>query len=580
MKTEEMSLIKRISVAGKKQKADLVVKNGKIVNVFTGEIMEGDVAIVDGVIVGIGQYEGKNTLDLEGRYIVPGLLDGHVHIESTMLSPREFAKVLLQHGVTSAITDPHEIANVAGTDGLDYMLTSSDQLPMDIFVMLPSSVPATSFETNGATLEDRHLAPYYANSKVLGLAEVMDYPSVANTEKSMMEKLISAQFKHIDGHASGLDRVGLNVYAAAGIRTDHESITLEEAKDRLDVGMYLMIREGSVCKNLDALLPVVTLRNSKRCVFVTDDMLIDDLVDNGSVDHIVRLAIQKGLDPITAIQMATINTAECFNLRDRGAIAPGYKADFFVTDDLRNLSIHAVYKDGICVVEQGKLAEHLFPETNSTSDQIKSLPMINVKEVSQKDFEISLSSELCNIIEIIPNQIVTNHCKEKVEIHNGLFQPSVTKDHLKLAVIERHRGTGNIGLGIVKGFKFNKGAIATTVAHDSHNIVIVGSSDEDMIVALQRVIQNDGGLVVVSDQEVVASLPLPIAGLMSDKKYEVVYDNIQTLNQALNKIGFQEQFNPFLTLSFLTLSVVPNLKLTDKGLFDFNTFDHIPIEVS
>lgn len=573
-------LIKRISVAGKKEKADLVIKNGKIVNVFTGEYMEGDIAIVDGYIAGIGQYEGKETMDIEGRYIVPGFIDGHVHIESTMLSPKEFSKVLLQHGVTSAITDPHEIANVAGTTGLDYILDSSEELPMDIFVMLPSSVPATSFESNGATLEDHHLAPYYKHPKVLGLAEVMDYPSVLHTEEAMINKLVTAQSKHIDGHASGIDREGLNVYATAGIRTDHESITLEEAKDRLDLGMYLMIREGTVCKNLDALLPAVTARNSKRCLFVTDDMLIDDLVEEGSVDHIVRLAIQKGLDPITAIQMVTINTAECFGLRDRGAIAPGFIADFVVLDSIEEIAIHAVYKDGICITKDGQLQSQLFPESNSELSSVTLLPDINAKGIMKKDLEIALSSELCHIIEIIPNQIVTNHLIERVEIQKGLFQPSTAKDHMKLAVIERHNATGNVGLGIVKGFQFTKGAIATTVSHDSHNITIVGTSDEDMLIAYEAIMQNNGGLVIVSDQEVMATLPLPIAGLMSDQRYEMVYEQLKTLNGALSSIGFQESFNPFLTLSFLTLSVVPNLKLTDRGLFDFNKFDHIPIQAN
>lgn len=579
MGNDELSLKKRIAVAAKRVKADLVVKNGKIVNVFTGEIMEGDIAIVDGVIAGIGHYEGVETLDVEGRMIVPGFIDGHVHLESTMLSPTEFAKVLLQHGVTAVITDPHEIANVAGTTGIDYMLKGSGRLPLDIFVMLPSCVPSTSFESSGAILEESHLTPYYRHPQVLGLAEVMDYPSVLHTEPSMMKKLAAAQHKHIDGHASGVDREGLNIYPAAGIRTDHECITAEEAKDRLDLGMYLMIREGTACKNLDALLPAVTMRNSKRCLFVTDDKLLDDLIDEGSVDHIVRLAIKRGLDPITAIQMVTVNAAECFSLRNRGALAPGYIADFVVVDDLEQLPIHAVYKAGECVVRQGKLERQLFPEPVSGSSGRSSLPKMNAKAVLLQDFQIPLSAELCNIIEIIPGQIVTHHRTETVELSGGFFQPSVSKDQMKLAVIERHHATGNIGLGIVKGFRLKKGAIATTVAHDSHNIVIVGASDEDMLAAYKQIIKNEGGLAVVSDQEVIASLPLPIAGLMSDQPYEAVYGSLNELNQALHTIGFDEDFDPFLTLSFLTLPVVPNLKLTDKGLFEFHSFRHIPVQV-
>lgn len=576
MRTPEEKLIRRIAVAGKREPADLVVKNGTIVNVFTGATMKGDVAIADGAIVGIGRYEGMEVADAEGRYLVPGLIDGHVHIESTMLTPSEYAKVSLLHGVTTAITDPHEIANVAGTRGIDYMLNDAAGVPMDLFVMLPSSVPATPYETSGATLAASDLAPYLPHPGVLGLAEVMDYPAVRDAEPSMIGKLAASRAAHIDGHAAGIDRDGLNVYGAAGIRTDHEGISAEEAQDRLDLGFYLMIREGTVCKNLDALLPVVNERTARRCLFVTDDMLPDDLVDEGSVDHVVRLAIAKGLDPVTAIQMTTINAAECFGLRDRGAIAPGYAADFLVVGDLARLSIRDVYKNGVRVVEDGKLVERHFPDTGR--DGGAALPKIRTKDVAPDDFAIPLTSPRCNVIGIVPNQIVTRHLAEDVDVENGKFRASTAKDQLKLAVIERHRATGNIGLGIVKGFKFKKGAIATTVAHDSHNIVIVGASDEEMTVAFRHLVGIGGGLVVVADGQVVAALPLPVAGLMSDQGYETVYDNVKALNEALGAIGFDEPFNPFLTLSFLTLPVVPSLKLTDMGLFEFGSYGHIPVQ--
>lgn len=576
MRTPEEKLIRRIAVAGKREPADLVVKNGTIVNVFTGAAMAGDVAIADGVIVGIGRFDGKEVVDAQGRYLVPGLIDGHVHIESTMLTPREFAKVSLLHGVTTAITDPHEIANVAGTDGIDYMLRDAAGVPMDLFVMLPSSVPATPFETSGAKLAAGDLAPYLSHPGVLGLAEVMDYPAVRDADPVMIGKLVSSRDAHIDGHAAGIDREGLNVYGAAGIRTDHEGITAEEAQDRLDLGFYLQIREGTVCKNLDALLPVVNERTSSRCLFVTDDMLPDDLVDEGGVDHVVRLAIAKGLDPIVAVQMATINAAECFRLRDRGAIAPGYVADFLVVDDLSRLSIRAVYKNGVRVAEDGKLIERHFPSADR-ADGV-TLPNIRAKDVAQDDLAIPLASPRCNVIGIVPNQIVTRHLVEEADVENGLFRASTAKDQLKLAVVERHRATGNIGLGIVKGFNFKRGAIATTVAHDSHNIVIVGASDADMTAAFSHLVRIGGGLAIACDGQVVAALPLPVAGLMSDQSYEAVYENVKTLNEALGEIGFEEPFNPFLTLSFLTLPVVPSLKLTDLGLFEFRSYGHIPVQ--
>lgn len=571
-------LKKRIEVAGKKRPADLVVKEGKILNVFTGEFIEGDVAVVDGVIAGIGTYDGHETIDAKGKIIVPGFIDGHVHIESSLLVPREFAKVALVHGVTAVVTDPHEIGNVAGTDGIQYMLDDAKQLPMDIFVMLPSCVPTTPYETNGARLDAEQLQPFLANPEVLGLAEVMDFPSVAAGNKIMLDKIAMTYDygRIIDGHAAGLKRDDLNIYMSAGIRTDHECINRKEAKDRLDLGMYLMIREGTVAKNLDALFPVVTPQNSRRCLFVTDDKLIDDLVEEGSVDHVVRLAIKKGLDPVTAIQMVTLNTAECFGLRHLGAIAPGYQADFLLLDDIETISIHQVYKKGKCIVNQGKLMEKEFTTSAVAGRDVHFT--INTKGVALEELKIPLKSDACHIIGIIPNSLVTEHLKESVQVENGFFVPSIEKDQLLLAVIERHKAIGNVGLGIVKGFQMKKGAIATTVAHDSHNIVAVGASEEEMLLAIKQVIQTNGGLAVVSGKEVLASLSLPVAGLMSEESYQVVYQSLNKLNDALTKIGAPNTFNPFLTLSFLTLPVIPELKLTDKGLFEFTSFSHINVE--
>lgn len=579
MNYQSSILKKRILVAGKKIPADIVVKQGKILNVFTGEFMEGDLAIVDGVIAGIGSYEGNEIIDAQGKIIVPGFIDGHVHIESSMLTPREFSKVVLQHGVTAVVTDPHEIGNVAGTEGIQYMLEDAKQLPLDIFVMLPSCVPTTPFETNGARLDAEQLQPFLSKPEVLGLAEVMDFPSVSSGKRTMLDKIAMTQSYGgvIDGHAAGLKREDLNIYMSAGIRTDHESINSKEAKDRLDLGMYLMIREGTVAKNLEALLPVITPRNSRRCLFVTDDKLIDDLVEEGSVDHIVRLAIKKGLDPVTAIQMVTLNTAECFGLRNIGAIAPGYQADFLLLNDLKKISIHQVYKKGKCIVKQGKVTATSFEA--SSSAQSASLPKIQTRKVTLDELRIPLVSDTCHVIGIIPNSIVTQHLTESVKVENGFFVPSIKNDQLILAVIERHKGTGNVGLGIVKGFQLKRGAIATTVAHDSHNIVVVGTSEQEMLVAIEHVIQTNGGLAVVDGKEVSASLSLPVAGLMSECEYEVVHHSMKNLNEALSRIGASNTFNPFLTLSFLTLPVIPQLKLTDKGLFDFTSFSHIDIAV-
>lgn len=574
-------LKKRILVAGKTIPADVVIKQGKILNVFTGEFMEGDIAIVDGIIAGIGSYEGNEIIDAQGKLIVPGFIDAHVHIESAMLTPQEFAKVVLQHGVTTVMTDPHEIANVAGADGIQYMLDSSKGLPLDIFVMLPSCVPATPFETNGAKLDAEQLLPFMSDPKVLGLAEVMDFPAVASGDTIMLDKIRMTQSHGgvLDGHAAGLKREELNIYMAAGIRTDHESINSKEAKDRLELGMYLMVREGTVAKDLDALLPVITQQNSRRCLFVTDDKLVDDLLEEGSVDHIVRQAIQKGLDPVIAIQMVTLNAAECFGLRNIGAVAPGYQADFLLLDDLNTISIHQVYKKGTCIVDNGRIVEESFPKMQTAQDLSHVLPKMNPKEVRLEDLEIPLSSDICNVIEIIPNSLVTYHRREKVNVQNQLFCSSTEKDQLKLAVIERHKATGNVGVGIVKGFQLQKGAIASTVAHDSHNIVVIGTSDEEMLLAIEQVIKTNGGLAVVAGKEVLASLSLPVAGLMSEEKYETVYQSLKKLNESLSIIGSPKTFNPFLTLSFLTLPVIPQLKLTDKGLFQFSSFSHITVQV-
>ncbi|WP_078408409.1 adenine deaminase [Priestia abyssalis] len=570
-------LYTQISASGKKIPADIVIKNGKIIDVFNLAIIEADVAISAGMIVGIGNYEGKTTIDAQGRYISPAFIDSHVHIESSMVTPREFSKLVVPHGVTTVITDPHEIANVAGSEGIQFMLDDSADLPLDVIVMLPSSVPATPFENAGAVLHAEDLKPFYKHPRVLGLAEVMDFPSVRDCSPDMMNKLADAADRNalIDGHAAGLDETGINIYRTAGITTDHECTNAEEALERLRRGMYVLIREGSVAKDLKSLIPVVNERNARRCLFCTDDKHLDDLLVEGSVDHNVRLAIQEGLDPLLAIQMASLNAAECYQLNGKGAIAPGYKADFLLLDSLENIEIYQVYKAGELAAEQGLCVASSSvhgTETDTLTDSV------HTPALTQGHFNIPMTSPLAHVIGIIPNSLVTKHLIEAADIQNGQFIPSIEKDQLKLAVIERHHHTGNIGLGIVKGFGLTSGAIATTIAHDSHNIVVVGTNDDDMLYAVEELKRLQGGITIVQNQQTIASLSLPIGGLMTNEPFDQVNESLHKLDTALKQIGASQAFNPLLTLSFLSLPVIPDLKLTDKGLFDVKTFQHINIQ--
>lgn len=581
MRVRDVSAIqKRIRVAQKQLPAEIVIRNGTIVNVFTGELMQGDIAIVDGVIAGIGSYDGTKIVDATGKYAVPGFIDGHVHIESSMVTPEEFARIVLPHGVTTVIADPHEIGNVSGVDGIQYMLEASEGLPFDVYFMLPSCVPATPFENAGARLDADDLLPYYAHPRVLGLGEVMDFASISKADEKMLDKIDSAVTAggKIDGHAAGISREELNLYMVAGIRTDHECVNAEQAKDRLDLGLHLLIRQGSVARDLEALLPAITPQNARRCLFVTDDKHLDDLILEGSVDLNIRLAITNGLPAISAIQMATLNAAECYGLQHVGAIAPGYQADLLLLDGLESITISHVYKQGQLVAEAGKVKEAAFPQKTSVQPAAHLIQSMQLAEVTKEQLAIPLSSDLCNIIEIIPNSLITNRLVEKVDIQNGCFVPSTKKDQLKMAVIERHKATGNVGLGIVKGFRLKKGAIASTVAHDSHNLIVVGLTDNDMLLAIDHLKKVNGGLAVISEGVVLASLSLPIAGLMSDQNHFQVYEDLQKVNQAVWEIGASREFNPFLTLSFLALPVIPQLKLTDLGLFDFRSFCHTSIE--
>ncbi|WLR47737.1 adenine deaminase [Halobacillus litoralis] len=573
------TLKKRIKVANKERPADTVIKNAQIVDVFNGEIILKDVAIVDGFIAGLGEYEGKEVIDAQGQYMAPSFIDSHVHIESSMVPPSEFAKVVLPHGVTTVITDPHEIGNVLGSNGIQFMLDDAKDLPLDFHFMLPSSVPATPFETSGAELQAADLQPFLNDSQVLGLGEVMDYSSLRDADPLLLKKIAQTiqAGGYVDGHLAGLNDDAVNIYASSGVQTDHECNTTEEALARLQRGMYVSIREGSAAKDLLALLPVVNEKNARRCLFCTDDKHIDDLLDEGSIDHHIRLATAEGFDPITAIQMATINPAECYGLHHKGAIAPGYMADFLFFKDLRALEVTQVFKEGKKVADQGTMVKKPSPSSSSSQNITNS---VHIPYLSKEQLRIPINeSQEGNIIIINKNQIRTDHLIEEVEVESGDFQPSVSKDQLKLVVVERHHHTGNIGLGIVKGMGLLKGAIATTIAHDSHNIVAVGTNDEDLLKAIQHLGEIGGGMTLFHEGNPLSSLPLPIAGLMSDQGYEKVAHQLVGIHKDLSTLGFTNDFNPFLTLSFLTLPVIPSLKLTDKGLYSTKEAKHISVSI-
>ncbi|RWZ55334.1 adenine deaminase [Halobacillus fulvus] len=568
-------LKQQLLTASKQTPADKVIKNARILDVFNLDWIEGDIAITNGKISGIGTFEGKEVIDAKQRYVCPSFIDGHVHIESSMVPPAEFSKVVLPHGVTTVITDPHEIANVSGTKGIQYMLDEAEQTMLDIFFMLPSCVPSTSFENAGAVLNAKDLKPFLQEKNVLGLAEVMDYPALASCEQDLIEKIIQTveEKGKIDGHLAGLPTNAINIYRAAGIRSDHECNTQEDALERLRRGMYLLLREGSVAKDLKNLLPVVTTHNARRCLFCTDDKHLDDLLDEGSIDHHVRSSIALGLAPELAYQMASLNAAECYGLDEKGAIAPGYDADLLFISDLNNVVIDEVYKKGEQVAENGTFTGKA-SESGAADPSITT--SVHFHPVTKQAIQVPVK-DTSHIIEINPNQLATNKLIEPVDSTDGFFKPSIEKDLTKIVVVERHHQTGNVGAGILKGLSIKTGAIATTIAHDSHNIVAAGTNDVDLLLAIEHLKTMQGGLVIVKEGIVIADLPLTIAGLMSEKQAEDVYTELQQIDQAVHDIGFTGDFNPFLTLSFLTLPVIPALKMTDQGLFDVERFTHIEV---
>ena len=552
----------KLRVARGEEPAELLFKNAQLINVLSGEIHDANVAVDDGRVIGFGDYEAHETIDLNGAYLAPSLIDGHFHVESTMVTIPEFVRAVVPHGTGAMVIDPHEYANVLGMDGIRYVLESTRDLPIDFFIMLPSCVPATHLETAGARFTADDLSLMIRDNRIAGVAELMNYPGVFLGMESELAKIRAGKGKVIDGHAPGLRGKNLNAYALAGVGSDHESTELDEAREKLRLGMHLLVREGSTERNLEDIIALVTPQNSANCSFATDDKLPGDLVSEGHIDHSIRKAIAHGVAPVTAVQMGTINTARYYRLKNHGAIAPRYWADFVVVEDLKNFKILRTYKKGKLVAENGK---YLGPKMEPVPQPRSTM---NLSYRAPEDFAVNANGAAkIKVIEIVPRQIVTKTAVEKPKIVDGQIVSDIARDILKLVVIERHRATGNVGVGFVRGFGLRRGALGSTVAHDAHNLVVVGTNDRDITAAVRALEHMRGGQVAIADEIVEASLPLPIAGLVSDQPLEAVIEKIAALNSAAKKLGCDLPA-PFMSLSFLSLSPIPELKLTDQGLVD------------
>lgn len=572
---------RRISIARGHTPADLVLRNAMLVNVCSGEMYAADVAIADGLVVGVdagrvpgGAYRGREERDLQGRWLAPGLIDGHMHIESTMLVLSEFARVVTPRGVTTVMLDPHEFANVLGVEGIRYVLESGRDLPLSAYVMLSSCVPASAYESPYRVLLADDLLPLLNEERVLGLAEMMNMPGVLNADEQVLAKILATLQSGlvVDGHAPGLNGGDLNAYAVAGVMSDHECTTLEEARQRIRLGMWLMIREGSAARNLDTLLPLVKELHPPRVFFVTDDRDPQDLTSRGHIDSMVRRAIELGLDPVEAIRLASYNTAQYFRLYNRGAIAPGFVADLVVLDDLNTFAVESVYKDGKLVAQDGKLLVEppSFAFTGVTDT-------IHIGAVSEHDLRIPAKDGMVEVVGIQPGQITTLHLREEAPVRDGELVADPRRDLLKLAVIERHHASGRVGLGLVKGFGLREGALASSVAHDAHNLVIAGTNDRDILAAARALEAMGGGFAFAVDGEIRASVPLPLAGLVSPLPADELVRQLRALDAAAAEAGCPLE-HPCMTLSFLSLSVIPSLKLTDQGLIDVETFTLLPLQ--
>lgn len=553
-------------------KAEIVLKNGNIINVFTGEIIKADIAIDSGIIIGIGNYAGQKEIDLEDKYISPGFIDSHVHIESSMSSPSEFAKIIVPKGVTTIIADPHEIANVKGIQGIEYIINDSKSLPLDVYIMLPSCVPATDFENSGAILEAEDLKLLKDNESILGLGEMMNYPGVINGDDKVIDKLILFKDKIIDGHGPMISGKDLNAYIMGGIKTEHECSTIDEVNDRLRLGMHILIRQGSAAKDLKNIISAVNKDNLRRFMFCTDDKHPEDLIKEGTIDFNIKLAIKSGIEAVDAIKMATINSAECYGLKDIGAIAPGYKADLVVIDNLDDFNILKVFKDGKLVGQDNKA---LFKTKEYIARNL--MNSVNIKRVKKQDIQIKMETNKANVISVRENSLITEKAVREVSLSDGCFQYS-DEDILKLVIVERHKATGNIGVGLIENIRLKNGAIGSTIGHDSHNIIVVGDNDEDILAAIDQLEKIGGGITIVSNGQVIKSLELEIGGLMTSKPIEETNNTLkEMIHISYERLNVNKNIDPFMTLSFMGLPVIPKLKLTDMGLFDVEKFDFIEV---
>jgi adenine deaminase len=564
-------LNKRIQAARGEISPDLVLKGGRVINLFSCEILETDVAIYDGYVVGLGDYNGPRVIDVKGRYVCPGFIDGHIHLESSLLSPPELSKAMAPLGTTSIVTDPHEIANVMGKAGIRYILESSEGLPVDIYVMLPSCVPATEFETSGATLSCQDLVEFKDEPRVLGLGEMMNYPGVVGGAGPVLEKIAAFSDSIKDGHAPLLSGKDLNAYIGAGIRSDHESTGFEEAREKLRLGMHIMIREGTQAKNLKSLLPVVSPATVRQCLLVTDDLHPHDLLERGHLNHLLDLAIEQGVDPVLAILMVTLNTAQYFGLRELGAIAPGYQADVLILSSLRPVRVEGVIKRGRQILERGRPTFDLPPGLSASQ-----VSPMNVKPYGPAAFVIPQQGNHIRVIGLIPGEILTTSTTALAPVKDGAVVSDPERDLVKVAVVERHQATGNIGLGLVQGLGLKQGALASSVAHDSHNILCVGCSDQDIYAAAKCVETMRGGLAAAKDGKVLGQLPLPIGGLMSDRPLDEVASGWKEMRKVAMDLGCTLE-EPFMALSFLALPVIPELRITDRGLVDTERFEHVSL---
>ncbi|GCE25515.1 adenine deaminase [Dictyobacter alpinus] len=577
-------LRRHIRIARGEEPADLLLRNARLVNVCSGECYQADIAIADGMVVGVlaqddsahTPYTAHEVRDLQGRWLAPALIDGHMHIESTMLTLAEFARLVVPRGVTTVMLDPHEFANVLGLDGIRYVLEAGRNVPMAAYVMLSSCVPASSFESPYRTLLAEDLIQLLGEERVLGLAEMMNIPGVLGADSQVLAKIQATQQHRlaVDGHAPGVNARDLNAYVVAGIQSDHECTTVEEARQRIRLGMWLMIREGSAAQNLDALLPLVKELHPPRVFFVTDDRDPADIMTRGHIDSMVRRAIELGLDPVEAIRLASYSTAQYFGLQNRGAIAPGYRADLVVLDDLATFQVAEVYKDGVLTAQAGSLLAEIVEEPSSITNITGT---VHIGNVTEADLRIAGKPGLVEVIGIEPGQITTRHLREEAPLRQDEIVADPERDLLKLVVIERHHASGRVGLGLVKGFGLRKGAIASSVAHDAHNIVIAGASDSDILLAAYTLEEMGGGFVCVVDGQIKARVALPIGGLVSPLPAAEVVQQLRTLDAAAAELGCSLE-HPCMTLSFLSLSVIPSLKLTDQGLIDVETFTRIPLQ--